>query len=312
VVVRVPVRGTMHKAGVRIGDRILSIDRIPIATLRKTRDVAQLAAFDREITLLRFAGDALTNLPNNSVVLTLRRDSLPAITVTVPLTSNAGKLFDEAPLNGLVYGGMRDTVMRFQSRQIGVLTIPFWQQSFLPLLEARMAEWRTLDGIVIDLRGNIGGSVPVMLALAKHFLPDSALLATVLKRSDTTLFRVGGSPSSRVPDFGGPVAILVDGLTASLSEVFTGAMQAHHRAIIVGDSTAGRALAFGVLPLPGGDNVMFSVGELRTPTGAVLEGHGVRADVPVTWSGVPRTASDSDVMLTRALEAVAVKGPVQR
>lgn len=146
-------------------------------------------------------------------------------------------------------------------------------------------------GIVLDLRGNPGGELAAALALASDFLPSGLELVTVTETDgDVTVHRSRAEGPHRVP-----LALLVDRRTASAAEVFAGCLQAHGRALVIGETTYGKGTAQAL----DGDRYG-TVATLRLPNNTPLEGHGVRPDVhaPSARDGEP------DAALTRAIDHV--------
>jgi carboxyl-terminal processing protease len=106
-----------------------------------------------------------------------------------------------------------------------------------------------------------------------------------------------------VRPFAGPVAILVDELTGSTSECFTGAMQSLGRARVFGTQTLGEALPALTKRLPNGDVLMYAVGNFVTSSGRALEGEGVLPDEPVALS-IEALSAGRDAAMDRALQWV--------
>jgi len=137
--------------------------------------------------------------------------------------------------------------------------------------------------MVVDLRGNPGGVVALTMGMAGHFVgtPGQSLGRITQRQMDLEL-RINPRISDQRMD--GPVAILVDGLSASTSEVFAAGLQGLGRARIFGTQSAGMALPSIFEALPNGDGLQFAIGDLHGPTGLRLEGQGVTPDhlVPLT------------------------------
>jgi carboxyl-terminal processing protease len=114
--------------------------------------------------------------------------------------------------------------------------------------------------------------------------------------------RVNASGQAVEP-YAGPLAILVDGLTGSASECFTGGMQSLGRARVFGTQTMGQALPALFDRLPNGDILVHAFGDFVTATGDRLEGRGVIPDVEVAISR-ETLANGRDAMLEKALEWV--------
>lgn len=139
--------------------------------------------------------------------------------------------------------------------------------------------------MVVDLRGNPGGIAGMLMGAAGHFLDRPVPLGVMRSRSGELRFtanprRVDGS-GQPVDPFAGPLAVLVDVMTASTSEFFAGGLQALGRARIFGEVTAGQALPAVASRLPNGDVLMYVVADFTGPNGARFEGAGVLPDVTV-------------------------------
>jgi carboxyl-terminal processing protease len=130
-------------------------------------------------------------------------------------------------------------------------------------------------GLIIDLRGNGGGVAFLTIGMGGHLLADPALDLGTMRYRDTTL-RLAVNP--RNPRYDGPVAVLVDGLSASTSEFFAAGLQKHGRARIFGERTAGMALPSTWEELPNGDRMQFVTADYTDPSGARLEAAGVQPD----------------------------------
>ena len=132
------------------------------------------------------------------------------------------------------------------------------------------------DGFVIDLRGNPGGIGAMAMGMAGWFIdkPDQRL-GTLYMRNTTIKFVV----NPRVTTFPGPVAILVDGASASTSEIFAGGMKDLGRARIFGTHTAAAALPSVFEMLPNGDGFQYAIANYISEGGQPLEGLGVTPDV---------------------------------
>jgi len=136
-------------------------------------------------------------------------------------------------------------------------------------------------GFVIDLRGNPGGLGVMAMGMAGWFIaqPDQKL-GTLYMRDATLKFVV----NPRLKTFSGPLAILVDGTSASTSEIMAGGLKDLKRARIFGTRTAAAALPSVIEKLPNGDGFQYAIANYVSEGGEPLEGLGVTPDVeaPVT------------------------------
>jgi len=146
----------------------------------------------------------------------------------------------------------------------------------MPAFEEAIKSFRECDGIVIDIRGNSGGIGIMAMGLAGWFIDQQGRqLGTMLTRQTPLKFIV----NPRLPTFRRPLAILVDGASASTSEIFAGGMQDLKRARIFGTRTAGAALPSFIEKLPNGDGFQCATANYISEGGKALEGIGVTPDV---------------------------------
>jgi carboxyl-terminal processing protease len=155
-------------------------------------------------------------------------------------------------------------------------------------------------GMIIDLRGNPGGLGIMAVGMAGWFIdkPDQRL-GTMHMRQAPLKFAVNPRP----PTYRGPLAILVDGNSASTSEVFAGGMKDLGRARIFGTRTAGAALPSAIDRLPNGDAFQHALADYVSEGGQSLEGVGVMPDVEVKLTREALLAG-RDPVLEAAIEWV--------
>jgi carboxyl-terminal processing protease len=134
------------------------------------------------------------------------------------------------------------------------------------------------DGLIVDLRGNPGGIGGMAMGMA-GFLVDkpNQRLGTMYLRDTTLNFVVNPRPEV----LAAPVAVLVDGLSASTSEIFAGGLKDLGRARVFGTHTAAAALPSAFERLPNGDGFQYALANYISQGGQPLEGLGVTPDVEV-------------------------------
>lgn len=157
-----------------------------------------------------------------------------------------------------------------------------------------------LRSIVLDLRANPGGLIHEAISVGSLFLPPRTVLSRIVER--------GHAPdvlqTSGVPLFPKvPLVMLIDGQSASASEILTGAFRDHHRATIVGEKTAGALGGSITVPLPEKTGMTVTVERITTPLGTVVEGVGIAPDVPVTLT-INDMLRGEDTQLSAALRVV--------
>lgn len=133
-----------------------------------------------------------------------------------------------------------------------------------------------MEHVIIDLRGNPGGEVRAAIELAGDFLARGSVIATLIDEDgDETVYRAHGERPYEVP-----VILLVDRGTASASELFAGALRAHGRAVILGETTYGKGYARTFAPDSSGGDCE-GVTRVVFPDGVELKGEGIRPDIEV-------------------------------
>ncbi|MEO8575875.1 MAG: S41 family peptidase, partial [Gemmatimonadales bacterium] len=171
---------------------------------------------------------------------------------------------------------------------IGVIAFNIWLPALGKDLERAVDSVRTCSGVVIDLRGNPGGVGAMVMGFGGYFVDSTLSLGTMRTRQVTLRFAINprrsrDDGSQRAP-YAGPLAILVDPMTASTSEIFATGMQRIGRARVFGERSAGAALPALMERLPSGDVFVHAVADFTDPDGKRVEGAGVVPDEIVLLS----------------------------
>ena len=167
----------------------------------------------------------------------------------------------------------------------------------MPAIESAVRACARCRGFLIDLRGNPGGLAAMAMGVAGWFTRDGdQKLGTLRARDHTEEFEI----RQRARPFNGPLAVLVDGGSASTAEILAGGLQDLRRARLFGQRTAGAALPSQMIRLPNGDGFQFATATYISQSGRLLEGNGVTPDeiVPQTHAAL---AAGGDAPLDAAL-----------
>ncbi|MGD8699088.1 MAG: S41 family peptidase [Gemmatimonadales bacterium] len=198
--------------------------------------------------------------------------------------------------------------------EVGVIWFNFWMVPLARHIDRAVDEYRGLDGIVIDLRGNRGGVGAMVSGVAGHFLDERISLGTLKTRQTALEMRANprrvSTRGERVSPYAGPVAILIDEVSGSASEMFAGGMQSVGRVRVFGATSLGGVLPASMDRLPNGDVLYHAFGDFITPDGVRLEGRGVVPDEPValTREGL---LSGRDAPLEAAMSWIAAERPAE-
>ena len=213
------------------------------------------------------------------------------------------------------FGHLPTLFARLDARQvdrdgaaIGVIAFNVWMTAISRPFDEAVDRFRTAKGIVVDLRGNPGGVLTMIMGVSGHFLNGAVNLGVIKTRESSLNLvanpRMVGTAGQAVQPFSGPVAILVDSGSYSASEIFAGGMQSIGRARIFGSRTPGGALPAVLERLPGGDVLQYAIGDFTTATGQRIEGRGVIPDTEVLPTRQALFAG-SDPVLDAALDWIA-------
>ncbi|MEO7725983.1 MAG: S41 family peptidase [Burkholderiales bacterium] len=149
-----------------------------------------------------------------------------------------------------------------------------------------------MKGIVLDLRNDPGGLLSGAVSVSAAFLPKNALVVYTEGRTEDAKMRLTASPQNYLTRGGRdylaklppavkdvPMVVLVNGGSASASEIVAGALQDHHRAVIMGTQTFGKASVQTVLPLGNGTAIKLTTARYYTPNGRSIQATGIVPDI---------------------------------
>ena len=253
------------------------------------------------------------------------RDGSPGDTVQAVFTNERGAAVTSAielaePTGDFVRFGNLPT-MRVRSEHERITTpggcasyvyLSVWMPVAMPAVERAIDADSACAGLILDLRGNPGGVAGLVMRIGGLVLNEPVHLGIMQSRTYELKFavnprrvRAGGEPAS---PYSGRMAILVDELSLSTSEIVAGSLQEIGRARVFGTGTTGQALPSGMIRLPSGDVLLHAVADYRTPGGKRVEGTGVVPDEVVLVTRADLLAG-KDAPLEAALQWIAAPTP---
>lgn len=131
-----------------------------------------------------------------------------------------------------------------------------------------------VTGYIIDLRSNPGGLLYSSVEIARMFINEGRIVSTVDRVGEVEAHSANGTALTNKP-----IVVLVDGGSASASEILSGALQAHERATVVGTQTFGKGLVQSVRGLGDGSGLAVTIAKYLTPDGRDINKHGITPDV---------------------------------
>ena len=238
-----------HKAGLKSGDLIISMDGVQVKGL----------SLGESVSLMR-------GKPGSEIVLTIvRKDRPEPFEVTlkraiIQLESVRAELLETG------FGYVR--VIQFQTGTATSLR----QQLARLAREAGTA----LKGLVLDLRDNPGGVLDGAIQVSDTFLRDGLIVST-RGRAENSEVTFSASPKDYLND--APLVVLVNGGSASASEIVAGALQDHGRALILGTTTFGKGSVQTILPMLNGAALKLTTARYYTPNDRSIQATGITPDV---------------------------------
>jgi len=277
-----PIEDTpAFKAGVQAGDLIIKLDEVSLKGVTLSDAVKRMRGkpgSEVKLTILR-KGE------NQPLEIVVKRD-------VIHVKSVKARMLEPG------YGLVRITQFQEHTGENLVTAInDLYKQSH-----------GDLKGLVLDLRLNPGGLLNSAVAVSAAFLPKNALVVYTDGRTEDSKMRLTATKENYVrgafkEDYLAklpaaiktvPMVVLVNGASASASEIVAGALQDHHRATILGTQTFGKGSVQTILPLPNNQAVKLTTARYYTPSGRSIQAKGISPDIVV------EDAADQKVLLREA------------
>ena len=190
--------------------------------------------------------------------------------------------------------------------QIGYIRVSEFDEVTLEQFrEAKAAlESQGMASMLIDLRGNPGGNLSTVCDMLREILPEGLIVYTEERDGERTEYKCDGkTPWEK------PLAVLINGASASASEIFAGAVQDYGIGQLVGTTTYGKGVVQQLFPMTDGTMVKLTIAEYFTPKGRNIDGTGIVPDVEIEYV-YDETNPEADNQMEKALELL--RGQVQQ
>ena len=255
--------GAGYKAGLRSGDRIIQVDGTDVTDMDLSSAVALVKGEKGTQVGLKIVRDGETS------DYTVVRDEIEVQTVNYAITED----------------------------NIGYISVSQFENVTAKQFKAAIEDLKSegAKGIIIDIRNNPGGLLTTVISMLKDILPNGLIVYTEDKDGNRKEYSDNDNEELDMP-----LAVLVNGNSASASEIFAGAIQDYGKGVIVGAQTFGKGIVQTVKPLTDGSAIKFTIAKYFTPKGQDIHGKGVTPDVVVEYD----KDADEDTQLNAALESV--------
>ena len=181
-------------------------------------------------------------------------------------------------------------------KNLGYIQISSFIGSTTPneFLEA-LEKTKKTDGLIIDLRGNTGGLLPNTVFIANLFIQQGKIVSIVGRNG----YRYDIQAQDTEFGISKPLVVLVDGGSASASEILSGALKDYHKAKLVGTKTFGKGMVQKIIPLPNETGLNLTVAKYLTPAGIDINKKGIQPDITVNFT-LNDMKNNNDVQLNMA------------
>ncbi len=268
VITRINDDGIILNGQVRPGDVILEIgDKTVSEILGDTESEGHDSIYKTEFKNESMIKNSLSTLEDEPLEIKISRNGQ---TVSEQLTlSHESFLTEKNPYEP-------NFRYRELNGKVGYIAFDLFMGDIVPLFEEAVSTLYGKNAIIIDLRGNHGGQVAIMMAMANLLLENPASLGEFVFRNSVNSFDIECSGEKA---YAGEVIFLIDSQSASCAEIFPQGMRDIGRAAIIGQPSSGLALLSSMDTLPTGDTFQYVVANYRSPLGITIEGKGVAPDV---------------------------------
>lgn len=254
-----PVEGTpAARAGIKPNDRIVKIDGTPTKDMDVVDAVSKMRGREGSyltLTILRDDG-------KKPIEVRIKREVIKVPSIHAELLPDG-------------YGYAR--IVSFQERT----------SKDLQTALSDMEKSGPLKGLVLDMRNNPGGLLDEAVLVSDLFLKSGVIVSTVSRNKE--IDRRDAHPEGTVAEY--PIVIIVNGGSASAAEIVAGALQDHHRALLIGTQTFGKGSVQSVVELDDGSALKLTVARYYTPSGRSIQVSGIWPDIIVEET--PRVTAEA-------------------
>ncbi|WP_221799991.1 S41 family peptidase [Oceanobacter mangrovi] len=269
VLVITPIDDTpAQKAGIKAGDLIVTLDGEAVVGMS-----------------LGEAIEKMRGEPGSPITLEIRRDNEPTL---LSFTVERDEI------------KVRSVRSKLLSDDIGYIRITQFQEETGAELNKTLKKWqddKAVKGVILDLRNNPGGVLDAAVDVSNAFL-DNGLIVYTEGRAASSKLKFSANSDTTARDL--PLIVLINGGSASASEIVAGALQDHKRAVLVGTQSFGKGSVQTVLPLANDKAIKLTTARYFTPSGRSIQAKGIEPDIWVEQSDVTpiarnRTIKEADL-----------------
>jgi carboxyl-terminal processing protease len=292
-------QGTVSGVGLQLGQREGDGRILVIAPLEDSP--ASDAGIPGGAELLSVDGQSVTELGLEATAARLRGPAGSRVLITWRLDDGRPREVD-LERRAIDLRPVRVDRVQRQGHPYGVIRITQFSEPVPDQVKRALLDLdaQGIDGLVLDLRNNSGGLVAAGLAVANGLLDREPIVETVNRDGLASL-----EQASAGLIYDGPLVTLVNGGTASASEILAGALQDDGRSPLLGSRTFGKGLIQTLIPLGNGSGLAVTVARYRTPSGRDIQHLGIEPDRELSQPEPLAPGGDDDTWLEAALASLS-------
>ncbi len=259
-----------YKAGIKAGDYITHLDEEPVMGLSLSEAV-----------------DKMRGKVGEPIIITVVREG-------------AEEAMDIEIIRDVIK--IQSVRSRVEQNDVGYIRVTVFNQNTMPgvvdaIKEIKQETNGNLVGYILDMRNNPGGLLDQAIEVSDAFLEKGEIVSTRGRTKKDTK-RDNATPGDMAE--GKPIIVLVNGGSASASEIVAGALQDHRRALVVGTTTFGKGSVQTIIPLPGHGAMRLTTARYYTPSGRSIQAEGIEPDIIIeqatlTEDEVRKITKESDL-----------------
>ncbi len=276
-------------------DKEMNLPRITGTIKDSPAEKAGLKAND---VIYKVAGETVQGLTLTEVVGLIRGEIGTKVVVTIYREGESDYLDFEVERDKVEAQTINTTVLEDNIGYIGITEFDSVTTSqFIDGLQELRS--KDIEALIIDLRSNPGGSLAAVCDIARQLLPKGDIVYTVDRGGNREDYECDGENEIDIP-----MAVLVNGYSASASEILSGAIKDYEKGTIIGETTYGKGVVQRIFPFTDGTAVKLTISNYFTPNGNDINGVGITPDIEIPLDNEAYSKDGTDNQLNKAVEVL--------
>lgn len=261
---------------------------------------ADKAGFRNNDILYKVDGEDISGQDLREIVKKVKGEKGTKVTITVLRGAN-NEEYEATVTRDIIEA--QTVTYEMKEDFIGYIRLSEFDQVSLKQFETALSDLKEqgMKALIVDLRGNPGGNLSTVCGISDLILPEGTIVSTKEPDGQEQIYKSDDEKKLEIP-----LSVLVDGASASASEIFAGAVQDHEVGTIIGTTTYGKGVVQNIFDLRDGTSLKLTISEYFTPDGRNIDGKGIEPDVEVKYVYNEKNP-EQDNQLEKALEVTKEK-----